>query len=204
LSQLPGADLRILPDFLAPAEQQTLLAEVREIVKRAPFFTPIMPRTGKPFSVAMTCAGPLGWVSDKSAGYRYQDSHPVTGTPWPEIPASLVKIWQKSIMDPRLPDCCLVNYYRDSKSRMSLHQDRDEADFSVPVLSVSLGDTARFRIGTTERKGPTKSFKVASGTVLVLQGASRLAFHGIDRIYPGTSTLLKDGGRINLTLRRAG
>ncbi len=85
---------------------------------------------------------------------------------------------------------------------MGLHQDKDEEDFSAPVVSISLGDTALFRFGGTERGGKTSTVKLASGDVLVMGGASRLCFHGIDRVYSGTSTLLKEGGRINLTLRR--
>ena len=85
---------------------------------------------------------------------------------------------------------------------MGLHQDRDEEDFEAPVVSISLGDTALFRVGGTTRGGKTQSLKLASGDVLVLEGPSRLAFHGIDRVIGGSSTLLKDGGRINLTLRR--
>ena len=81
-------------------------------------------------------------------------------------------------------------------------QGRDEADFDAPVVSLSLGDDALFRIGTLERDGPTTSIKLKSGDVLVFGGPARLAFHGIDRIYPGSSTLLREGGRINMTLRR--
>ena len=85
---------------------------------------------------------------------------------------------------------------------MGLHRDEDEEDFTAPVVSISLGDTAIFRIGGKERGGKTETLKLASGDVLVIGGASRLCYHGIDRILTGTSNLLKDGGRINLTLRR--
>jgi DNA oxidative demethylase len=159
-----------------------------------------MPRTGKPFSVRMTNLGSLGWVSDRE-GYRYQATHPGTGEPWPAIPPSIMAIWRGVADYPHEPEACLVNFYRDS-AKMGLHQDRDEEDFAAPVVSISLGDTALFRVGGTERGGRTQSFKLASGDVLVMGGTSRLAFHGIDRIMSGTSTLLKDGGRINLTLRR--
>ena len=100
------------------------------------------------------------------------------------------------------PDACLVNFYRGD-ARMGLHQDRDEADFSVPVLSVSLGDTAVFRLGGPRRGDPTRSLRLSSGDVCVLGGPARLAFHGIDRVIPGSSRLIPGGGRINLTLRRA-
>jgi alkylated DNA repair protein (DNA oxidative demethylase) len=169
-------------------------------VTEAPLFTPVMPKTGKPFSVRMTNLGPLGWVSDR-AGYRYQPLHPETGKPWPPMPDMLLELWQQVSGYPHPPEACLVNFYSGT-ARMGLHQDRDEEDLAAPVVSVSLGDSALFRVGGTERGGRTQSFKLASGDVIVLSGASRLAYHGIDKIYPGTSTLLKDGGRINLTLRR--
>lgn len=171
----------------------------------APLYVPTMPRSGKPFSVRMTNFGPLGWVSDKVGGYRYQPTHPETGRPWPPIPEMVMDVWQAISGYPHPPEACLVNYYA-SDARMGLHQDRDEADFEAPVVSLSLGDACRFRVGGTTRGGRTISFRLTSGDVVVLGGAARLAYHGVDRIYPATSTLLRDwfpeGGRINLTLRR--
>ena len=170
------------------------------MVCAAPLFTPVMPRTGKPFSVRMTNCGPLGWVSDR-AGYRYQATHPVTGRPWPAMPAAVLALWEEITGYAAPPEACLVNFY-GAQAKMGLHQDRDEEDFAAPLLSVSLGDTARFRLGGVERGDPTRSFPLASGDVMMLAGPLRLAHHGIDRIVPGTSTLLAEGGRINLTLRR--
>jgi DNA oxidative demethylase len=192
--------MRLLPGLLDHDAQTALVADLREIVRAAPLFVPVMPRTGKPFSVRMTNCGPLGWVSD-AAGYRYQPTHPVTGTPWPAIPARLLDLWSAIARDPHPPQACLVNFYAAS-ARMGLHQDRDEDDLSAPVLSVSLGDTAIFRVGGLRRTDPTRSIRLTSGDVLILEGESRLAFHGIDRVLPGTSTLLPSGGRLNLTLRR--
>lgn len=189
------------PDFLDRAAQEQLVASIREIVAEAPLFVPAMPRTGKEMSVRMTNCGPLGWVTDKERGYRYQPSHPVTGKPWPAIPAMLLDIWNRVASSAKPPEACLVNFYDDS-ARMGLHQDRDEKDLEAPVLSVSLGNTCLFRVGGTDRKDPTMSLKLRSGDVFVIGGAGRLCFHGVDRIYPSTSTLLKNGGRINLTLRR--
>ena len=183
-----------------PQAQQQLLEAVRDAVRQAPLFQPVMPRTGKPFSVRMTNMGELGWVSDRS-GYRYQRTHPVTGKPWPEMPAMLLELWQAVSDYEHPPQACLVNYYEPS-ARMALHQDRDEEDFDAPVVSVSLGNTVVFRIGGLDRNSPTKSIRLQSGDVVVLGGEARLCFHGIDRVLPGTSTLLRDGGRINLTLRR--
>lgn len=198
-SPLPDG-VRYLPDRLDRTAQEALVAELREVVREAPFFVPVMPKTGKPFTVRMTDCGPLGWVSDRG-GYRYQSTHPVTGRPWPPIPRALLDLWNDVTGYDRPPEACLVNFY-DAEARMGLHQDRDEADFAAPLLSVSLGDTARFRLGGVERGDPTRSFPLRSGDVLVLAGPARLAHHGIDRILPGTSTLLAGGGRINLTLRR--
>ena len=195
---IPG--LRYLPGYLS-GDQQTKLAEVlRVTVTAAPLFTPVMPRTGRKFSVRMTNLGPLGWVSDRT-GYRYQTSHPETGRPWPAMPAIVTDIWRDVAGYRALPEACLVNYYQPS-ARMGLHRDEDEDDLSAPVVSVSLGDTAVYRIGGRERTGKTQSLRLNSGDVLVMGGPARFNYHGIDRILPGTSCLLTEGGRINLTLRR--
>lgn len=192
---------RHLPGHLSVDDQRALLDDIRAVVAQAPLYQPAMPRTGKPLSVRMTNCGTLGWVTDKEAGYRYQPHHPATGEPWPPIPPRLLAIWNAVADYPHQPQACLVNFYT-ADAKMGLHQDRDETDLEAPVVSISLGDTCLFRIGGTARNDCTGSFKLASGDVVVLGGDSRLAFHGVDRIYPGTSTLLKNGGRINLTLRR--
>jgi DNA oxidative demethylase len=199
----PGC--RIYPGYLDREAQAALAASLRAAAIEAPFFTPTMPRTGKPFSVRMTNLGPLGWVSDRAGGYRYQATHPESGRPWPPIPAAVLAVWRALADYPRDPEACLVNYYAPD-ARMGLHQDRDEEELAAPVVSISLGDACRFRIGGTERSGPTRSLKLSSGDVVVFGGSSRLAFHGVDRLYPATSSLLVDwfpgGGRLNLTLRR--
>ncbi len=189
-----------MPGYLDREAQDRLLAAVREVVANAPLYTPRMPRSGQPMSVSMTNCGPLGWMTDER-GYRYQETHPVTGAPWPPIPDVLMAAWQDLSGYPLPPQACLVNFYGRG-ARMGLHQDRDEEDFAAPVVSLSLGDTCLFRIGGTTRQGPTRSFRLASGDAVVLGGEARLAFHGVDRIIPGTSRLLAEGGRINLTLRR--
>ncbi|MCV0424037.1 MAG: alpha-ketoglutarate-dependent dioxygenase AlkB [Roseibium sp.] len=191
---------RYLPGYFDRASQQELLDDVRSVVSQAPLYQPVMPKTGKPYSVKMSNCGPLGWVSDIN-GYRYQQQHPDTKTPWPDIPSRLTSLWETLAPDAPPAEACLINFYK-AKARMGLHQDRDERTFNAPVVSVSLGDTATFRIGGLSRKDPTKSFRLQSGDVVVLGGDARLAFHGIDRVLAGTSTLLKNGGRINLTLRR--
>jgi DNA oxidative demethylase len=195
---VPG--VRHWPGYLDLAAQQKLVADLREVARLAPFFTPLMPRTGKPFSVRMTNCGPLGWVSDLK-GYRYQPLHPETGAPWPAMPPQLLDAWGQLADYPHPPEACLVNYYQTT-AKMGLHQDRDEQDFEAPVLSLSLGDTAVFRIGGTTRGGKTVSIRLMSGDALSFGGPARLAFHGIDRVLPGSSPLLRDGGRLNLTMRR--
>lgn len=194
---LPG--FRYWPGRLDEAAQIALLAEIQAALEVVPLYRPVTPG-GKPFSVRMSNLGPLGWVSDR-AGYRYQPTHPETGRPWPPIPRALLDVWADLADWPEPPDACLVNLYRED-AKMGLHQDRDEADLKAPVLSVSLGDTALFRVGPAG-KGPTRSLRLTSGDVCALTGPSRLARHGIDRLLTGSSRLIPGGGRINLTLRRA-
>jgi DNA oxidative demethylase len=194
----PG--LRYLPGHLSLEDQQKLVETLRAAVAEAPLITPFMPRTGRPFTVRMTNLGALGWVSDR-AGYRYQAHHPETGKPWPPIPEMVLDVWRQVSGYLHEPEACLVNFYHGG-AKMGLHRDEDEEDFSAPVVSISLGDTAVFRMGGPERGGKTETLKLSSGDVLVMGGQSRLCYHGIDRVLTGTSTLLKDGGRINLTLRR--
>ncbi len=193
--------IRHLPGYLDHPAQEALVEAIRAVVAEAPLYTPVMPGTGKEMSVRMTNCGSLGWVTDKQRGYRYQSTHPVTGHPWPAMPQQLLDLWGDIAGYEKSPEACLVNFYGDDAS-MGLHQDRDEQDLKAPVLSVSLGNTCLFRVGGLNRNDRTLSFKLASGDIVVLGGEGRLCFHGVDRIYPATSTLLKNGGRINLTLRR--
>jgi alkylated DNA repair protein (DNA oxidative demethylase) len=192
--------LRVFPGYLDRAAQTALLIALREIFAEAPLFTPRMPKSGRPFTVRMSNCGPLGWVSDEK-GYRYEPKHPVTQRPWPAMPEALLAAWNKLAGYAAPPEACLINFYGPA-AKMGLHQDRDEATFDAPVLSLSLGDSCVFRIGGSKRNDPTRSFRLSSGDALLLGGECRLAFHGVDRIEPGTSTLLSEGGRINLTLRR--
>ncbi len=187
------------PQALDRPAQEALVRDVLAAEKVAPFFRPVTPG-GKPFSVRMTNLGTLGWVSDR-AGYRYQPTHPETGKPWPAMPQAVLDVWARYAGASAPPDACLVNLYRDG-AKMGLHQDRDEADFGFPVVSISLGDPAVFRIGPPGRE-LTMSLRLNSGDVCVLAGPTRLARHGIDHVLEGGSTLIPGGGRLNLTLRRA-
>ncbi|MEM6886651.1 MAG: alpha-ketoglutarate-dependent dioxygenase AlkB [Pseudomonadota bacterium] len=191
------AGFEIYKGFLDPAAQASVLEAVRQIVRSAPLYAPVTPR-GQPMTVRMTAAGDFGWISDRQ-GYRYAERHP-DGRAWPAIPKPVMEIWRAVAGSPRLPECCLVNFYGEG-ARLGLHQDRDEADLSFPVVSVSLGDDGMFRMGGVERRGATRSVWLQSGDVVVMGGAARLAHHGVDRIRFGSSSLLKDGGRLNLTMR---
>jgi DNA oxidative demethylase len=198
MSAPPG--FRLFPAALDSSAQQALAATVIAAMSTAPAARYVTPG-GRRMSVEMTSLGDRGWISD-AAGYRYVDRHPGTGDAWPPIPDLLLELWGRLTRSPVPPDSCLVNLYRGT-ARMGLHQDRDEADLSVPVLSVSLGDTAVFRIGGPGKSDPTASVRLASGDVCLLAGDARLARHGIDRVLAGSSQLIPGGGRINLTLRRA-
>lgn len=184
-------------EALDRAAQEALVADLREIVRQAPLYAPETPR-GQKMSVRMTAAGQFGWVTDRR-GYRYEARHPA-GMAWPAIPESLLGIWRAVAPEARLPECALLNFYGEG-ARMGLHQDKDEADFSQPVVSVSLGDAGLFRIGGAERGGKTASHWLSSGALLVLGDTARLAYHGVDKIRFGSSSLLPAGGRINVTMR---
>lgn len=191
--------VRVFRQYLDTAAQERMVEELRQVVAAAPLFRPVTAR-GKPMSVRMTSAGVVGWVSDRS-GYRYQERHPA-GMDWPAIPLPVLEVWRAVAGSDRDPDSCLINFY-DADARMGMHQDRDEADFDQPVVSISLGDQALFRIGNLTRGGKTDSLWLDSGDVLVMGGPARLVYHGIDRLRQGTSRLLPQGGRLNLTLRVA-
>lgn len=192
---------RLWPGLLNRAEQETLRDEVFARLRQGPWYIPRMPKSGQPMRVRMTNFGTLGWVTDKERGYRYQETHPDTNAPWAAMPPRVLELWNELTLYPAPPEACLVNLY-EGDARMGLHIDSDEEAWDAPVLSISLGDTAIFRIGGSLRSDPTRSVRLASGDVCMLGGPSRRAHHGVDRILPGSSRLLPKGGRINLTLRR--
>lgn len=190
----------IFQTLLDQQEQESLLGDLRTVLWDAPLFSPVT-AGGRKMSVRMSSAGRLGWVTD-AKGYRYQELHP-QGTPWPAIPERLLDLWRVLVSETRMPDCCLINFYGEG-ARMGLHQDKDEGDFTWPVLSLSLGDEGLFRVGGTSRSDPTSSVWLKSGDVVRMGGAARLAFHGVDKIRFGASRLLPRGGRIKLTMRAVG
>lgn len=194
------------PAFLDAAAQERLAQEIADAISAAPLFISRMPKSGLPMSVRMTNCGPLGWMSDKERGYRYEPRHPETGAPWAPIPQMLLDIWDALTAYPKPPEACLVNVYA-ADAKMGLHQDRDEADVEAPILSLSLGADCRFRLGGRKRADKTIAFTLSSGDALILSGPARLCFHGVDRILPSILTplpgpLAGQGARVNLTLRR--
>ena len=199
-SALPNG-FQYLPEYFGRAAQEELLAAVTEAARGdAPFFQGRMPRTGQAISVVGSNFGPLGWVADVK-GYRYEALHPKTGKPWPPMPQVLLDIWDDLTNYPAPPEACLINWYREG-NKMGMHVDRDEHDVNAPIVSISLGDPARYRLGGAKRGGKTHSLKLSSGDVVVLAGDARRCYHGVDKIFYGQSTLVPMGGRVNLTLRR--
>lgn len=196
-TELNIGGFKVFKGCLETTTQATVVAELRDIARVAPMRAPVT-RWGKTMRVEMTSAGRVGWICDPQ-GYRYEPKQP-NGGDWPAIPNSVLDIWRRVTGLARDPDCCLINYYGQD-ARMGLHQDKDEGDFAWPVVSVSLGDEALFRVGGRERGGKTQSIWLTSGDVVVMGGAARLAYHGVDKIRFGSSKLLADGGRINITLR---
>ncbi len=191
---------QLISGAIDAAAQRALVDEVLAGDGAAPFYRPVTP-SGKPMSVEQTSLGAYGWITDVG-GYRYETRHPLTHRPWPSMPQSLLALWALYAGGGTAPDSCLVNLYRGG-AKMGLHADSDEEDFSAPVMSISLGDTAIFRLGGAARRDPTRTVRLNSGDVCLLAGDARRFFHGVDRILPGSSRLVPGGGRINLTLRRA-
>ncbi|MBO6677509.1 MAG: alpha-ketoglutarate-dependent dioxygenase AlkB [Parvibaculum sp.] len=191
----------LYPGFLEEAAQRALIVEIKAVFETSSPYRPHMPRTGKPWSIHQANFGPLGWVS-RPDGYGYAPVNEATNRPWPAIPEALLRLWDEVADYPAPPECCLVNLYDTPKSRMGLHRDEDEEALDAPVVSLSLGDTCVFRVGGFARSDKSASFRLSSGDVLVIGGASRLRYHGVDRVIPGSSQLVPGGGRINLTLRR--
>ncbi|MGC3937953.1 alpha-ketoglutarate-dependent dioxygenase AlkB family protein [Roseobacter sp. EG26] len=194
---LTVAGFDIHKSYLPIDAQNDLLGTLRQVARSAPFFSPVTP-SGKAMSVRMTAAGKFGWITDRR-GYRYSETHP-DGMAWPPMPQAVLDIWRDLTGLARAPECCLINYYGEG-ARMGMHQDKDENSFDWPVVSISLGDDGLFRMGNAARGGKTRSTWLQSGDVVVMGGPARMAYHGVDRIRFGSSTLLPKGGRINLTLR---
>lgn len=197
----PGA---VLLRSFAREEGAALQQTIAEVTRQSPFRHLVTPG-GYTMSVAMSNCGALGWVSDRS-GYRYDALDPLSGRPWPAMPEIFRNLAVRAAAQAGFahfePDACLVNRYEPG-ARLSLHQDRDEQDFSVPIVSVSLGLPAVFLFGTPSRKDKPLRQRLQHGDVVVWGGPARLAFHGVAPLADGEHALL-GRQRINLTFRRAG
>jgi alkylated DNA repair protein (DNA oxidative demethylase) len=205
----PPSGFAHYPMYFSPTQQRALIDAISHGVAQAPFYQPTMPRTGAPLSVVMSNFGPLGWVTDREGGYRYQSGHPKTGAPWPELPTLLRGLWDDVTDGAHTPEACLINWYRADAdggrgAKMGYHVDRDENDLNAPVVSISLGDPALYRIGGQARGGKTHGVKLFSGDVVVLAGQARRCHHAVTKVYYGQSALVPKGGRINLTMRVVG
>lgn len=189
---------------LTTEAQKEIRSAARAVVSQAPLFRPTMPGSGQPFSYLMTNCGDLGWVADRD-GYRYQSNHPVTNKLFPAMPQvikELATALAKEIGNNDFcPESCLLNFYRKGQ-KLGLHQDNTEKNLSAPIISISLGDTGIFILGGKQKSDETKQYIVQSGDCIVMSGESRSYFHSFKGIIPNTSSLLKNGGRLNLTIRQ--
>ena len=192
-----------LKGILTLDQQHRLVDMCRDIAKLAPLVIPVMP-SGSKFSVAMISCGQVGWTSDRS-GYRYARTQP-NGRAFPPIPENLadlaINIAARVGEKTYIPETCLINYYQPGTGKLGIHQDNSEVNLTPAIISISLGDDCEFLIGGTKRSDPMKTIILRSGDILVLHGDSRLAYHGVKRVIPGTSNLLKNGGRLNMTIRQ--
>ncbi len=197
-----GEGAALLRGFAKPVEAE-LIAALGEIVEAAPFRHMSTPG-GHRMSVAMTNCGRFGWVTDLS-GYRYDRIDPESGKPWPPMLPVFVELAQRAAAEAGFsafaPDACLINRYEPG-ARMSLHQDKDEADFAAPIVSVSLGLPAIFLFGGLKRSDRPRRFRLEHGDVVVWGGPARLAFHGVAPLADGEHGVM-GRRRINLTFRRA-
>jgi len=197
------ADGAVLLRRFARAMQDDLLRALDEITAQAPFRHMSTPG-GFEMSVAMTNCGDCGWITDRS-GYRYGADDPVSGKPWPAMPPVFRGLAGQAAAQGGFagfaPDACLINRYQPG-ARMSLHQDRDETDFSAPIVSVSLGLPAIFMFGGLKRSDKPARYRLEHGDVVVWGGPSRLFFHGVAPLADGDHAVM-GRQRINLTFRKA-
>lgn len=197
-----GACAVLLRGFARPMAAR-LIARITDIAAASPFRHMTTPG-GWTMSVALTNCGAVGWVTDRT-GYRYDANDPLGGQPWPAMPRLFSKLAGDAAKAAGYsglrPDACLINRYTP-QARLSLHQDRDERDFTQPIVSVSLGLPAVFLWGGKKRNGRPLRLLMQSGDVIVWGGSDRLNFHGIHSVAEGEHPLT-GGYRFNLTFRRA-
>jgi DNA oxidative demethylase len=198
--------ITILESFVNHDEQSRLLELCRQVAREAPFVQPTMPRSGTPFKLRVTSCGTVGWFSDRD-GFRYLDKHPETHRPWAAMPEEFLQLAQQAAAcageKDYLPDTCLINFYPAQTGRLGLHVDDTEEDRRTAIVTLSLGDSCIFAIGGATASAKPQSVQLASGDIVVMHGAGRNLYHGVEGLIAGTSSLLKNGGRISLTFRRA-
>ena len=184
---------------------QCELFNATQLVAKSSEISHLTTKSGGAYSAKITSCGTVGWWSD-AQGYRYTENDPRSGKPWPRMPKLFLKSLKPALYGTSAegfePDACLINHYTKS-ARMGLHQDKDEADFSHPIITISLGATADFLIGGEKRSDPPQLIIVESGDIVIMGGKSRMRFHSIRKIYPGSSPLANLDGRISLTFRKA-
>ena len=187
--------------------QISILKDVSKIISESPFFCPRTPKFNNPFNIKISNAGSWGWISDVK-GYRYVNKHPLTNQKWPKIPQSLLEIWKNYCKYNFLPDSCLINLYTFPESKLGLHQDKDEKSLEHPVLSISLGSSAIFKYG--EEKKKLNEICLTSGSLVIMEGSSRLNYHGVTKIIKTSKNIINMNKydyfpidcRVNITLRR--
>ena len=198
--------MKILIGVLDHSIQKKIIDEVSKIIYRAPLFNPLTPIWNKPLKIKITNAGTWGWLSNKQ-GYKYVKYHPLTKKKWPPIPNIFFEIWNKYSSSLILPNCSLINVYENEKSTLGTHQDKDENDFSYPVVSISIGNRAIFNCGSSRRN--LKKICLPSGSIVILKGESRLYYHSISKVFKNDKNIfynsenidLPKKGRISITLR---
>lgn len=183
--------------------QEKLVEDIRSVIKEAPLLHPFM-KNGQKFNLRLTNCGSHGWFSDDK-GYHYSPTHPETKKPWPAMPQSIhdlsVALAKECGFETFKPQSCLINHY-EGTGRLGLHQDKDELDFSQPIVSISLGDECIFQFGGIKRTDPITDHRLKSGDCVVWGGDLRLAYHGVKKVIAGSCNLLPNGGRYNLTIRQ--
>tara|TARA_B100000035_G_scaffold167642_1_gene143039 strand:+ start:3223 stop:3834 length:612 start_codon:yes stop_codon:yes gene_type:complete len=198
--------MKILVSVLDDSVQKKIINEVSKIICKAPLFNPLTPIWNKPLKIKITNAGEWGWLSNKQ-GYKYVRCHPLTKKKWPPIPNVFFEIWNKYSSSLTLPNCSLINVYENEKSTLGLHQDKDENDFSYPVVSISIGNKAIFNYGSSRKN--LKKICLPSGSVVILKDESRLYYHSISKVFKNDKNIfynsknigLPKKGRVSITLR---
>jgi alkylated DNA repair protein (DNA oxidative demethylase) len=209
-------DVWLLKNYVA-LNETSILQDLASVIKQAPLRNMLTPM-GFAMSAAMTNCGDLGWLSDRK-GYRYDAINPINNLAWPKMPESFLALAKQAAtlagFSDFLPDACLINQYKIGAS-MGLHQDKNEMDFTQPIVSVSLGLPAIFLFGGAQRRDKPLKVPLQHGDVLVWGNKARLNFHGILAVKSNQNSNLNSVAhtdlnhaylnqhRVNLTFRKAG